>query len=171
MRDIDIAWFAGLFEGEGCMSIEKNGNTKLTIGMTDPDIIDRIRTLFPNCQNMKPIQPKPVRDSYSTPKIRYTWRVSDPAEVKRILELILPWLGERRSARAREVLEHLANRPGVGSFQRNKTHCAKGHEYTPENTVYGRDGNAKYRRCRTCMKAWWTTANAKARTRGQDISA
>lgn len=171
MDTVDIAWFAGLFEGEGCLSIERNGNTKLSIGMTDLDIIERVRTLFPNCNNTKPRQQKPVRPEYRMPKVIHSWRVSDPQEVRRIIVLMLPFLGERRSARAREVLEHLDTRPGIGSYQRNKTHCAQGHEYTPENTVYGRDGNALYRRCRTCMKTWWTANNAKRSKLGQDISA
>lgn len=125
MHDVDVAWFAGIFEGEGCFSIERNGNVKLTIGMTDPDIIARIKMLFPKCHNVQPIQPRPARAGYGTPKVRYTWRVGDPVEVRRITEMILPWLGERRSAKARAVLEHLANRPGGGSYQRNKTHCAQ----------------------------------------------
>jgi hypothetical protein len=92
--------------------------------------------------------------------MRYTWRVSDPDEARRITEMILPWLGERRSAKAQEVLEHLRTRPGMGGYQRAKTHCPKGHEYTPENTIY-KGGENKYRTCRTCAKVWWTAQNAK----------
>lgn len=37
-----------------------------------------------------------------------------------------------------------------------KTHCVKGHEYTPENTIYTREG---WRQCKKCKKAsmldWW----------------
>ena len=171
MNPVDIAWFTGLFEGEGCFSIEKNGNTKLAISMTDPDVIDRVKSLFPKCQNMQPIQPKPVRDFYSTPKVRYTWRVSDPDEVRRITEMMLPWLGERRTAKAQMLLEHLATRPGTGSFQRNKTHCAQRHEYTPENTM-PRSESAQYRRCRKCYQVSFKKSNDKrSRKRGQVISA
>ncbi len=171
MKNDDVAWFAGLFEGEGCFSIEKNGGVKLTVGMTDKDIIDRIREMFPKCSNMKPIQPKPVRDSYNTPKIRYVWRVSKPDEVKRIVELIMPWLGERRKAKAQEMLEHLANRKGGGYNQRIKTQCALGHPYSAENTRYGRDGNRNYRRCKTCLRIWDARHREKIRSRGQVISA
>lgn len=156
----DIAWFAGIFEGEGCFSIEKNGNTRITVAMCDEDIIDRIKVMFPTHQNKSPIQPKPREPGGNMPKVRYTWCVSDPDEVKRITELMLPWLGKRRTARANEVLHHLANRPGNGSFHRNKTHCPQGHEYTPENTAY-KYKDKPYRTCRTCQKIWWTTRNQK----------
>lgn len=43
---------------------------------------------------------------------------------------------------------------GQGDFNRNKTHCPQGHEYTKENTYINPQGR---RWCRECMKT-----NAKA---------
>jgi len=151
------------------MSIAKNGGTRLTIRMTDRDVIERVCTLFP-VRSIQVVVPKPVRAGYSQPKTQYAWRVSDPARVREILQLILPWLGERRSAAAREVLAHLATRPGTGGHQRDKTHCAAGHEYTPENT-YVRPGTT-HRHCRTC-RTEWSKAYQERQTqkRGQVISA
>jgi hypothetical protein len=163
-----LAWFAGLFEGEGNIAIAKNGGTRLTIRMTDRDIIERVAELFP-VQSIQVVVPKPARAGYSQPKTQYAWRVSDPARVREILQLILPWLGQRRSAAAREVLAHLATRPGIGGYQRLKTHCAAGHEYTPENT-YVRPGT-EHRHCRTCRTEWSTTYRNRKAERGQVISA
>ena len=84
------------------MSIAKNGGTRLTIRMTDRDIIERVATLFP-VPSIQVVVPKPVRAEYSQPKTQYAWRVSDPARVREILELILPWLGQRRSAVPQEA--------------------------------------------------------------------
>lgn len=45
----------------------------------------------------------------------------------------------------------------VGSPSNNaqKTHCKRGHEFTPENTlVYMRNEHETQRRCRTCMRAY-----------------
>ena len=33
------------------------------------------------------------------------------------------------------------------------THCAQGHEFTPENTVYAKNGKYMQRKCRTCKLA------------------
>jgi hypothetical protein len=160
LTDTQIAWFAGLFEGEGSLHIEKNGNTKLSLSSTDPDIIEKCKELFPKCQNVKPQQPKPVRDSYNIPKIKYTWRVSHPDEVRRIINLILPWLGQRRTAKALQLLAHLDARP-LEHYQRRKTHCPKGHEYSPENTIY--KGERKYRVCVECYRNWGKASTAKRR--------
>jgi Recombination endonuclease VII len=40
---------------------------------------------------------------------------------------------------------------GQGDFNRNKTHCPQGHEYTPENTIWTKD--KKRRSCRKCYLA------------------
>ena len=38
----------------------------------------------------------------------------------------------------------------AADLNRNKTHCAQGHEYTPDNT----DQTPRQRRCKACRKAW-----------------
>jgi hypothetical protein len=164
-----LAWFAGIFEGEGNMFIAKNGGTRLSIRMTDLDVIERVNALFPSIK-IQVVVPKPVKAGYSQPKTQYAWRISKPDEVRRIITLMLPWLGERRTAKAREVLAHLDTRPGMGGPQRSRTHCAQGHEYTPENT-YIRPGTT-HRHCRTCRTEWSTTYREReVGKRGQVISA
>lgn len=168
MKPEDIAWLAGLFEGEGSMSIAKNGGTRLTIRMCDRDVIDRVNEMFP-CTRIQVVVPKPARAYSNQPMTQYAWRVSDPAKVRELLELLLPWFGERRAAKAAEVLAHLDSRPGTGGFNRAKTHCAQGHEYTPENT-YIRKGT-DHRHCRACLAAWDKASKERRLLRGQVISA
>jgi len=161
--DLDIAWFAGLFEGEGCAEIAKNGGTRLTIRMTDRDVIDRVNVLFP-CKNIQVVNPKPVQPHYNQPKTHYAWRISKPERVRLVINLMLPYLGERRRAKCLELLAHLGTRPGTGGPNRLKTHCAQGHEYTPANT-YIRPGTS-HRHCRICMLEWSTEYRARRRLTG-----
>ncbi len=42
---------------------------------------------------------------------------------------------------------------GGGQHNAVKTHCPKGHEYTPENTMAVR-GKPNWRRCRACNSLW-----------------
>lgn len=155
MRDSDVAWFAGIFDGEGCISIAKNGNVRLQVGMTDRDVIERLEALFPSSGGISVKHPKaPDGRPYKT---QYLWRLSNPEGVREVLSAIQPWLGQRRTAKAGEALEFLANRPG--NFNANKAHCAQGHPYSPENTYL--DPDTGYRNCRTCRARWAQEARAR----------
>ena len=46
-----------------------------------------------------------------------------------------------------------------GEFQRNKTHCPRGHEYTPENTYIRPEG----RSCRECHRVSQTIYRLRAK--------
>lgn len=52
--------------------------------------------------------------------------------------------------------ENLRRGAGIGSQNRNKTHCQRGHPFTPENTIHYAQGPNKVpsRRCRTCNREW-----------------
>src|ERR1700730_7535713 len=57
-------------------------------------------------------------------------------------------------ATSRRLREKKANKKGrtVGLPHKERTHCPKGHEYTPEN-IYWTKGNGKGRGCLTCRRA------------------
>lgn len=64
------------------------------------------------------------------------------------------WLGT-----AADNLRDAAEKGRLGAKQRARTHCKRGHEFTPENTrvIFHADGKA-HRHCKTCTaergKAW-----------------
>lgn len=111
MTDADIAWAAGLFEGEGHISIirvkarpDSLHLIRLGITMTDRDVLGRFcatvecgRVTGPHTFN-RPAHHKPI----------YRWAIGNRKDVERILLAFLPWLGERRSAKAQEMLAEIA---------------------------------------------------------------
>lgn len=49
-----------------------------------------------------------------------------------------------------DLTEETRENARKASFSSRKTHCPKGHEYTPDNIYWAHDG--KYRNCLTCKK-------------------
>lgn len=101
MDQIDIAWLAGVYEGEGCLSI--NGKAvRIIIQMTDEDIIRRIHSLT-GCGRVA-VYPHPKH------KTVYRWTVNNRSCVARLLLAMAPLLGERRREKVLEAVPLLASR-------------------------------------------------------------
>jgi outer membrane protein assembly factor BamA len=147
MKNTDIAWAAGLFEGEGCISLPSNHSVSLKLKMTDRDVVERLHALFP-C-------PKIEVKNYATSsnpnyKTQYGWNITDGKEITRILNLFMPYFGQRRKAKAQELLAFIKTRPGRATYNRTKTHCLYGHPYDEGNTYINPKSGS--RMCRTCIK-------------------
>jgi hypothetical protein len=101
MQPVDLpstAWIAGLFEGEGTISV-RPGRVSVVLAMTDRDVIARLHALT-GLGTFSESQPRNVKW-----KRVYWWRVTYGPDVADFLRLVRPWLGERRAARADEALE------------------------------------------------------------------
>lgn len=62
----DIAWLAGLMEGEGCFLLRKDGIPVITYNTTDKDVAARVNALWSGMpQNIKRRQPH-YKDVYRT---------------------------------------------------------------------------------------------------------
>ncbi len=93
--DIDIAWGTGVFEGNGCITIP-HGAPSLYIDMTDEDVLRRVVAIFGGNVTGPTYRAgcKPV----------YHWRLDEVKPVQAILRRMWPYLGERRRARAAEMI-------------------------------------------------------------------
>lgn len=89
---VDIAWAAGLFEGEGCVHVAKrDGRINLSMQMTDLDVLEKF------CRIVGGHEPRPVaRPGNNKPVWR--WTASSDAYVVRFRDVIGPHLGARRKA-------------------------------------------------------------------------
>lgn len=138
--DAEIAWLAGIIEGEGCISVGPK-IVRITVGMTDRDIVERLDRLYPSPNGVR-VKETAARHH----KTQYIWRVGRGDVVREILSLTKPWLGDRRATRAQEALEFLDARPGRAP-RGVKTHCKHGHLFDEANTYWNPAG---YRSCRAC---------------------
>jgi predicted metal-dependent hydrolase len=108
-RATDIAWAAGLFEGEGTWITRTKPNAPkdgkryavIALQMCDRDVVERFAAVM-GCGKVT-VEARSERN----PKHSDIWRwtTAKRAECLRIAELLLPYMGERRAARAREVIE------------------------------------------------------------------
>lgn len=141
ISDIDLAWLAGLFEGEGCIGLCHQGRPTLQIGMTDQDVVRRAHTVA----GVGKVREKALL--HRSGKRFWVWSVGRCDEAASLLELLLPMLGQRRSKRAREVLESYRNAPPP---KRLRTHCIHGHPFSDKNTRWDRSRGFNARVCRVC---------------------
>lgn len=104
--DIQLAWAAGLFEGEGCISYKKGSRKnspgyclpRISLTSTDRDVIDRFCRVV-GAGNVRDIKRKNAPSHW---KKAWRWEANGKSAVD-IMEAIYPLLGERRRARWGEV--------------------------------------------------------------------
>jgi hypothetical protein len=100
MTPNEAAWLAGLFEGEGNIEFKSQHAVRLTIGMTDHDIVERVQQLVGGSvlyQKPQHVRQKPI----------WKWRLYKGHEIMAVLVSITPYLGERRAARALDAMMRL----------------------------------------------------------------
>jgi hypothetical protein len=102
--DVEWAWAAGLFEGEGSILLrnrERRG-ASLALQMTDFDIVRR----FHDVVGVGYLG-KPYRNSLSTKGI-LRWNCGAVADVRLVLEQFVPHFGVRRAERAKVAFEWMS---------------------------------------------------------------
>lgn len=142
---IQIAWAAGLFEGEGCISSTPKVGTRarnrvLALVMTDRDIVERFHRVVGGVGTFR--SRRLTNDKW---KDQWEWRCTGWGEIVHVLTLLGPHLGERRSAAAAAMLAS----PPLGRGVRE--HCKRaGHPFFgPEANYRISPRGAKV--CLTCQ--------------------
>jgi hypothetical protein len=107
----EIAFAAGLFEGEGCFVSTKSGNrtrrrSQATINMTDREPLEHLVMATGLGRVTGPVAPRG-----SGIKPSYNWGVYTFEHVQALAAMFWPWLSPRRRARVQEVLAADESRP------------------------------------------------------------
>lgn len=96
IRDVEIAWAAGIFEGEGTVTPKCGKGSQhryqAAVIMTDEDVLRRFSDVVGLGRFYGPYQPTNPR---ALPIWR--WMTTKNSEVATLFELIGPWLGKRRT--------------------------------------------------------------------------
>jgi hypothetical protein len=93
-----VAWAAGLFEGEGCVTTGGSmRQAELSLETTDPDVLESFRRVV----GVGAVTTLPERRAHHKPTHR--WRTAKRSEVEHVMSLLWPFLHARRRARWLEV--------------------------------------------------------------------
>lgn len=94
----DLAWAAGLFEGEGTVTRKRGKGTahrwQAAVIMTDEDVLRKFSEVVGIGRFYGPYQPK-----NPAAKPIWRWTTTKKDEVEKLFGLIGAWLGERRRAK------------------------------------------------------------------------
>lgn len=115
-RNIDIAWAAGLFEGEGCITCLKPDGGRnpyarisLELGSTDLDVVERFASIVGVGNVVK--RATKQRDHH---KDLWRWSIGSKNGVLHVLDLLRPHLGSRRSKASDDAIAYINERLGAG---------------------------------------------------------
>ena len=105
----ELAWAAGLFEGEGTVYVSYDRRWPDTpsfyaaVRMTDEDSVRRFQTAVSTGKVYGPY-PNGLRRNGLPTKPVWVWQVNSFEKVQAIIAMLWPGLGERRRAQATAVL-------------------------------------------------------------------
>lgn len=104
MNACDIAWAAGLFEGEGSITCRKGSDGEIiqmvmSLTMVDEDVVERFCEVV-GCGTVAQYFYGPNKD-----KIKYQWYTGKSDTVVRLFSELQPYLGKRRTNRGLEIIQ------------------------------------------------------------------
>jgi len=98
---LNEVWATGLFEGEGSITINKRWKAvSLQVTSTDLDVLTRFANIFTGGHLYNATR-------YNGRKPAWNYYISRKVEVRKVLEAMMPYLGERRAAKALDALDRL----------------------------------------------------------------
>ena len=137
MRTHEIAWLAGLLEGEGCFIY--TATPRIVLTMTDCDVVRHAARLLGKSAYRR--HPPSAQKRGSKPF--WIVEVSGRLAAQWMMTLVC-LLGHRRQKRVRQCLRKWRRAKFAPKY---RTHCPQGHRYSRTNTY--RD---PHRHCRQCHR-------------------
>lgn len=119
MNREDIAWAAGLFEGEGTFVLTRYSNRlspHAAMQMTDEDVVRRFAAVV----GLGTISVRPPRKPGY--KQAWLWQTTSLETVQAVGAMFWPWLGSRRKQRWTEIMHEL-RLAGTATRRRTDGRC------------------------------------------------
>ena len=154
LSSINIAWLAGLLEGEGSFYASKRSTTPVIfLGMTDRDVVARAHALLGAAATVSTIHQHKRLAHHGARKPMYRFEINGGAAASWMMTLY-PFLGERRRARVQALLQRWRTAPFPSRLW---TRCMRGHDFTISLA------RQRVRVCRECAALRRSTMSDKQR--------
>ena len=144
MTDAEVAWLAGLLEGEGSfLALRRKGKPgrtpRISMGSTDLDVLEGVQAIT----GVGAITPVSAASARLGTKPMWQWRLTRAADCKALAERLKPWMGSRRSGQIDVLLDAVSRMtiPDAGMCSRN-LHALEGANLAP---------NGGRGTCRACL--------------------
>lgn len=121
MNELQVAWAAGILEGEGCFSIFQRKTAKwnhkslaIHCEMADEDVIRKLQAVF-NVGTVNVRENTKGRTDSRPRKKTWIWSVQNHAGIEKVCQYVLPYMGERRSLKIKELLDYVESKSSLGN--------------------------------------------------------
>ena len=104
--DAELMWLVGILEGEGWLGSDRGVRACVQVAMTDEDVVQKAANLM----GATAIGRRERADKRRYPKPIYVARVHG-YQAARIMQMVLPHMGKRRSEEIRSALQKWEERP------------------------------------------------------------
>lgn len=131
----NLAWAAGIFEGEGSITRRRKRDTNLVLAMTDEDVVRRFHEAIGHGTVYGPYK------TSSGVKLQWRWACTGSKNCIAVLAALWCFLGKRRKERATIAMKEMALIRSHGS-----NFCKRGHPFDELNTITENGGRV----CRRC---------------------
>lgn len=105
--EIELAWAAGLFDGEGTIGLRRNGTKAnarrigMALGMTTPEVVER----FAKAVGVGTIYHSQSQSNYPNSLPITKWVCHSIGDTDTVVSLLWPWLSEPKRVQAQDALD------------------------------------------------------------------
>jgi hypothetical protein len=136
ITSIEIAWVAGLLEGEGNFSLQSTGSPRIKVGMTDLDTIEKFRRIT------KTTDKKITVTSKDGHKTKYDTAIFGNLAIQWMMT-VYSWMGIRRKEKIKDVIEKWKTEGYCLEMSRNHDSKYEGPKYRASRNQPVRNQEAK----------------------------
>lgn len=146
----ELAWSAGLFDGEGWVGRYKTKRSEVRLEITQCDrrVLDRFRAAVLGIGSIT----GPWSDGRPNHRPKWQYQAAGAYQAQAVIAMIWRWLSPVKRDQATSAMVHANSRSAPKTMAKNWGQCERGHERNEENVRIYLYKGYECRRCRMCER-------------------